>query len=56
MYNEKEDWNHLLGYAGTEIWGDDILDKGFKNTDAEIGIRGKVGCKNKEQCRKQVYI
>jgi hypothetical protein len=40
--NTEEDWSHILRCEETRIWRHQILDKRFKNIDAEIGIRGTV--------------
>jgi hypothetical protein len=37
---------------GTKIWREEILDKSFRNTDAEMGHRRTVECKNKEKLHK----
>jgi hypothetical protein len=37
-----EDWSNTLRCEGIKIWRDGILDKRFKNTDAEIGIRSII--------------
>jgi hypothetical protein len=34
---------------GTKFWKVEILDKKYRNVDAEMGIRRTVGCKNKGQ-------
>jgi hypothetical protein len=34
-----------------KIWRSRILDKRFRNIDAEISVRRSVGCENKKQCR-----
>jgi hypothetical protein len=46
---KKEDWTYMQGCEGTKIWRDQILDKRFRNIDAETRI---VGCKNEEQWQK----
>jgi hypothetical protein len=33
----------------TEMWKDEILDKTFRNFDAEINIRRLVECKNRDE-------
>jgi hypothetical protein len=34
---------------GTKIWRDQVLDKGFRNTNAEIGVTRTVENKSKEK-------
>jgi hypothetical protein len=45
----QEDWSNILRCEGIKVWRNGILDKRFKNTDAEIGIRRIIRCMNKEQ-------
>lgn len=49
IYYEKEDQNNMLRCEGTKIWRDEVMDYRINNIDAEIGNRGRVGCKSKEQ-------
>jgi hypothetical protein len=46
---------HILRCEGTKPGKDLILDKLFRNMDAQIGIRRIVRCKNKEQWQKLRY-
>jgi hypothetical protein len=47
--SKEYDWRHILRFEGTGIWNDPILDKRFRNIDAEIGIRRAVGCKDTDK-------
>jgi hypothetical protein len=49
MKSKEEDWSQILRCAGTKIWKGVIWNKGFRNNDAETGIRRIGGCKNKDQ-------
>jgi hypothetical protein len=44
IYNEEESRNYVLMFAGTKVSSDTILDKKFRNVEANTYIR-IVGCK-----------
>jgi hypothetical protein len=49
MYSSEGDLSHILRHEGTNILGDEILAKRFRNMKAEMDTRRMIGYKNKEQ-------
>lgn len=49
MCSKEEDWKWILRCAEKQIRMDDILDKRFRNTEAEISIQRTARCKNIKQ-------
>jgi hypothetical protein len=52
MCSNEEDWIHVLRCEGTKIWRSRIVDKKFRNINAEMDIRRIVGCKKEEHWQK----
>jgi uncharacterized protein YdaT len=51
--SKEKDWSqHTLRCEGTKICSDEIVEKRFRDTDAERAIRMTAGCKNKEHLHK----
>jgi hypothetical protein len=39
MCNNEEGWSHILRYAETRSWREELVDLRFTNTEPEIGMR-----------------
>jgi hypothetical protein len=47
----KEGWSHILRYAETRSWGEELVDKRFINIDPEIGMRMIATIKDNDKLR-----